>query len=105
MLGASEGAASGDLFSVVDRDRRIYAKRESTRTPYLFHTGTRESRGDRAAAGADTVAAPRLWDGGALRKEVDRILLSKYSPPGVVVDENLEVIEIRGEAGPYLRLP
>jgi two-component system CheB/CheR fusion protein len=40
-----------------------------------------------------------------VRKEVDRILLSKYSPAGVVVDEDLEVIEIRGKASPYLTLP
>ena len=40
-----------------------------------------------------------------MRKEVDRILLSKYSPAGVVVDEDLEVIEIRGKASPYLTLP
>ena len=40
-----------------------------------------------------------------MRKEVDRILLSKYSPAGVVVDEDLEVLEIRGKASPYLTLP
>jgi signal transduction histidine kinase/PAS domain-containing protein len=40
-----------------------------------------------------------------VRTEVDRVLLSKYSPAGVVVDDDLEVIEIRGNAGPYLALP
>jgi len=39
------------------------------------------------------------------RKEVDRILLSKYSPASAVVDENLEVVEIRGSVSPYLTLP
>jgi signal transduction histidine kinase/CheY-like chemotaxis protein len=39
-----------------------------------------------------------------LRKKVDRILLSRYSPASVVVDENLEVLEIRGKASPYLAL-
>jgi signal transduction histidine kinase/CheY-like chemotaxis protein len=46
-----------------------------------------------------------LWNGADVRKEVDRILLSKYSPAGVVVDEDLEVIEIRGKASPCLTLP
>ena len=45
------------------------------------------------------------WDSMDVRKEVDRILLSKYSPAGVVVDEDLEVLEIRGKANPYLTLP
>ena len=46
-----------------------------------------------------------LWDRVDVRKQVDRILLSRYSPAGVVVDENLEVLEIRGKASPYLTLP
>ena len=106
MLGASEGAAAGDLFSEVDRAHRIYAKREATRKPHLFPTGARGSR--RTAPAASNAAAPEtveLWDGVDLRKKVDRILLSKYSPAGVVVDENLEVVEIRGKASPYLTLP
>ena len=39
-----------------------------------------------------------------MRKQVDRIL-SKYSPAALVVDENLEVLEIRGKTSPYLTLP
>jgi len=38
-------------------------------------------------------------------KAVDRILLSKYSPAGVLVGEGLEVLEIRGQAAPFLKLP
>jgi two-component system CheB/CheR fusion protein len=95
MLGASEGVAASDLFSVVDREHGIYAKRETARKPHLFPAG-----GNAAAP-----PAPELWGGADARKEVDRILLSKYSPAGVVVDEDLEVVEIRGKAGPYLTLP
>ena len=106
MLGASEAAASGDLFSVADREHRIYAKRETARKPHLFHAGARGSRrGAPAGSNAAAPPAPELWGGVDVRKEVDRILLSKYSPAGVVVDEDLEVIEIRGKASPYLTLP
>src|SRR6185437_5075635 len=38
-------------------------------------------------------------------REVDRVLLSRYSPAGVVVDEDLDVIEMRGPITPYLKLP
>ncbi len=44
MLGASEAAAAGDLFSVVDREHRIYAKRETARKPHLFPAAARASR-------------------------------------------------------------
>ncbi len=106
MLGSSERAAGSDLFSVADREHRIYAKRETARKPHVFPAGARGSRPS-AAAGVKAAVHPAqgLWDGGDVRKEVERILLSKYSPPGVVVDDDLEVIEIRGKAGPYLTLP
>ncbi len=106
MLGASEGAAASDLFSVVDREHRIYAKRETARKPHLFPAGAHGSRrGTVAGSSAGAAPAPDLWGGVDVRKEVDRILLSKYSPAGVVVDEDLEVLEIRGKASPYLTLP
>ncbi len=106
MLGASEAAASADLFSPADREHRIYAKREAARKPHLFHADARGSRrGAVEGSSAATSPAAELWGGADVRKEVDRILLSKYSPAGVTVDEDLEVIEIRGRASDYLTLP
>ena len=106
MLGASEALASGDLFSVADREHRIYAKRETARRPHLFPAAGRGSRRSPVAGDSATKApAPQLWGGIDGRKEVDRILLSKYSPAGVVIDDDLEVLEIRGKASPYLTLP
>jgi predicted TPR repeat methyltransferase len=49
MLGASEAGAPGDLFSVVDREHRIYARRETARKPHLLHA--RGSRRDARVAG------------------------------------------------------
>jgi signal transduction histidine kinase/CheY-like chemotaxis protein len=90
----------------VDREYRICGKRETVRKPHLFPMGPRALRRDAPAVG-NAAAPPALepWGGIDVRKEVDRILLSKYSPAAVVVDEDLEVIEIRGKASPYLALP
>ena len=35
-------------------------------------------------------------------RRVDRLLLSRYAPPGVVVNEKLEILQFRGHTGPYL---
>jgi two-component system CheB/CheR fusion protein len=99
MLGASEGAAADDLFSVADREHRIYARRETARRPRGFPPPVA------AARKPAPPAVPEVSGGVDVRKEVDRILLSKYSPAGVVVDEDLEIVEIRGNAAPYLALP
>ncbi len=53
LLGASETAGSGDLLSVVDRERRIYAKRETARKPHPSHAGARSSHWDAPVPGAE----------------------------------------------------
>ncbi len=103
LLGASEGAAASDLFSETDREHRIYARREASRKPHVFPAGDRGSR--RGSRADDSRNLAELWDRVDARKQVDRILLLKYSPASVVVDENLDVLEIRGKPGPYLTLP
>jgi two-component system CheB/CheR fusion protein len=106
MLGASEGAAASDLFMEKDHEYRIYAKRDASGKPHPFTSGARSSRpGRRASDHAAASPHATSWDRVDMRKQVDRILLTKYSPAGVVVDENLEVLEIRGKPSPYLTLP
>ena len=93
------------LFSIIDRDHRIYAKREIDGRRRRF-----SARAGIARRGADTskvaarapIAGLRDADMG---KAADRILLSKYSPAAVLVDEGLEVLEVRGDATPFFRLP
>ena len=104
-LGASEGAAANDLFSTVDGEHRIYARLETARKPDLFHSGVPGLRQNTPPNANASATASEMWGSGDIGKEVDRILLSKYSPAGVVVDDNLEVVEIRGKANSYLTLP
>src|SRR5262245_32961332 len=35
-------------------------------------------------------------------READRVLLSRYAPPAVLVNENLEILQFKGEIGVYL---
>jgi two-component system CheB/CheR fusion protein len=104
MLGESEAMASNDLFAAADREHRIYVKRESAQRLHLLSGSTRGG-GRGAGAGASVPVAQELWDIADVRIEVDRILLSTYSAACVVLDEDLEVIEIRGNVSPYLTLP
>ena len=105
MLGASETAALPELFSLVDRQHRIYTRRETARKPYPFRAGSGRAFGGGAGKKAAAEPPVELWNGVDLHQEIDRILLSKYSLAGVVVDEELEVLEIRGKASPFLSLP
>ncbi len=43
--------------------------------------------------------------GGELQREADRVALARYSPPGVLVTAELEVVQFRGDTSPYLAQP
>jgi len=105
MLGASETPAAGRLFTAADREHRIYVRRETAGKPRVPRSPARGAHGGAPAGGAAAAPATGLWDDVDAHQEVDRILLSRFSPAGVVVDEDLEVVEIRGKASPYLALP
>jgi two-component system CheB/CheR fusion protein len=104
-LGKSETAKFDGMFSIIDGGHKIYAKREMARRPRRYYSHAGVPRGG-ADAGKIAAQAPitglRDVD---MEKAVDRILLSKYSPAAVLVDEGLEVLEIRGDATPFFRLP
>jgi signal transduction histidine kinase len=42
------------------------------------------------------------WSETDLLREADRIVLGKYSPAGVVVDKDMNVVQFRGRMAPYL---
>ena len=106
LLGQSETAAFPELFSLLNRDQRIYSKHDTARKSHPFSAGLSAPFGGASAGTRPAGAHPaELWDRPNARHQVDRLLLSRYSPAGVVVDEDLEVLEIRGKASKFLSLP
>ena len=103
MLGVSETVGPlSDLFSVVDKKYKVYAKRPTSRR-FDLDLGSL----DRKAVKTGIVrAGKRLGDAGGSRsdllQEVDRLLLSKYAPAGVLIDEAAEILQFRGHTSPYL---
>ncbi len=99
LLGASETAnASQDLFAPVDKKHRIYLKRPNT-APIVFGFGATRGEGRGAPARpAAVTTGPRE----ELPREADRILLARYAPAGVIVDERDTIVEFRGQTEPYL---
>ena len=91
LLGASEHL--GDVphyFSSVSCRHKIFARRDSWRQPTAaLPTGVSSSLG----APIPRQGRPAV----ALGTLVDRRLLEAYAPPGVVVDEKLEVLQFRGD--------
>jgi two-component system CheB/CheR fusion protein len=40
-----------------------------------------------------------------IQRHVDRMLLAEYAPAGVIIDDSLHVLQVRGETGHYLQIP
>src|SRR5688572_8259533 len=100
ILGAAETVGEHtDLFEAVDRGHRIYVKKQVA----VRHVPVPEQRlPSTAGTRRTTPPAPQARD---FQKEADRILLGRYAPPGVLVDDNFEILQFRGRIGAYLEPP
>lgn len=102
MLGAAETLSDGSPFSVIDKKHRIFrANPGDSPLPRAFAEPS-------ALSGHATVEPPPYRPArreGSLAAQVDRLLLDRFAPPGVVVDAELHVVETRGRTADYLELP
>ena len=101
-LGGSETIGSyRDLFELVDTRHKIYVKKPGAHPGVVVPT-----TGKRLPGGARDVATERALSdaasGGDPQKEADRILLNRYAPPGVVVNEHFDIVQFRGDTSAFL---
>jgi two-component system CheB/CheR fusion protein len=98
LLGSSE-SVSDDLFQTLDRRLKLYVKRNVP-----AHAAFDVIFGGISAGGGDEHGRPRPEARTPLTAQqlADRKVIEKYSPPGVVISENLDVVQFRGRTGPYL---
>ena len=99
-LGGSETIGSyRNLFEADDSRHRIYSRKPGTSTD-RGHFALQHSGSPRAPF---LPFATRTVDATVdLHKEADRVLLTKFAPPGVVVSADLEILQYRGDTGLFL---
>jgi two-component system CheB/CheR fusion protein len=99
MLGSAETIGSQtDLFAVSDKKHRTYCKKLTNvaanvqfAVPYSPPQAGRRHRIGEEYRGADSVQA-----------EANRLILDRYGPPGVIVNEDLRIVQFRGQTGRFL---
>ncbi len=102
VLGDFETVGEFDnIFKVAKKRSKIYSKRPVvSRKPLDFSTTYIAER----QVGKPTVNRPAESQAPEpeIFKEVDRILLTRYSPASVIVNSELEIIQFRGRTGAFL---
>ena len=101
-LGASESVgSSSDLFTVLDRHSKFYCKEPALSHPQ-FNVNVSHTPGPVAfdkerlnIRGQSELEA---------QKAADRVLLARYAPVGVMINANMDILQFRGNTGPYLEL-
>ncbi|GAB3759133.1 chemotaxis protein CheB [Ramlibacter monticola] len=100
VLGASETiGAHTDLFTVVDQPHRVYLRKSTgPGRPYPHFRAEDHQAG--IAGRRDAIAArvqPADW-----QREADRVAAGLYVPPGVLIDDNFDILQFRGQTGSFL---
>ncbi|MEX2263923.1 MAG: chemotaxis protein CheB [Bryobacteraceae bacterium] len=102
MLGASESVTpAASLFSQPDKRFKVFMKEMGWRP--LLPAPHHEMPSDRPPAEKRSPPSPGDQAGGQdIFREADRLVLSRYGPAGVIVNDRLTVIQFRGHTGAYL---
>lgn len=108
LLGAAESIGEfSDLFRAVDAKARIYAKK-SVATPAHVEFGMPlepiPHRSPLTVQPGDVGHGDPPGGSAAadVQREADRVLMNHYAPPGVVINDNMEILAFRGHTGTYL---
>jgi two-component system CheB/CheR fusion protein len=105
LLGTAESTGEfGELFRAVDAKARIYGKK-MVALPVNVEFGMSEQSPDTPSYAAARLPPALTGNPGSsldIQKEADRILMRRYTPAGVVINENMEILSFRGRTGPYL---
>jgi two-component system CheB/CheR fusion protein len=107
MLGGAESilsTASG-LFELMDRKHKIYCRKSTASgLQFDFAASRYSTEAGNRAGGKEAPQRERGVRLLELHQEADRILLTKYAPVAVVINDDMEVLESRGHVGLYLEL-
>ena len=101
-LGSSETIGEfTDLFAIVDRKWKLFKRKDSDLTEGYFRDFQVPTPMDR---GVETLVAGRVTPVKApnYRQVAESIILEKYGPVGVIIDQQSKIVHIQGKTGKFL---
>jgi two-component system, chemotaxis family, CheB/CheR fusion protein len=98
IVGSAESVGPSHLFALIDKNLKVYKKKPATERPLLTLL-PHSPHIDKPLA----LKSEESWTDQDLQKETDRIVLSRYCPAGVVINDQMEIVQFRGDMSPYLK--
>jgi two-component system CheB/CheR fusion protein len=102
LLGTSESTGKySELFTLIDKKYKIYAKKLTANRPILSFVTS-----NYPIAKVDEPKLPNENPSNEfdLDRNTDQLILNHYVPVGVVINNKMEVLQLRGEIDLYLKL-
>ena len=104
LLGSSESISGFiEYFETFDKKNRICVRKPLSRPsqlPFPTAVNSYEYSGE-----LETLSTKRGKAGKSeidIQREADHLVLNQYAPAGVIIDDNLDIIQFRGDTSPYL---
>jgi chemotaxis methyl-accepting protein methylase/signal transduction histidine kinase/ActR/RegA family two-component response regulator len=105
LLGTSESTGKlADLFTVIDKKHRIYRKNPTASQSTFSFTPSSYPTIKVLDKLGHQQSIPAAAQGFDLQEKIDRLIADRYTPVGVVVDDKMQVLQLRGEIDRYLKL-
>ena len=102
LLGNSESVEAGsEAFRQIDKKHKVYSRLMISPRPHLEFTPAELAEDSVRVRGPKPIPQPYL----DLGREADRIVLSEYSPPGVLINSSLDILQFRSRTAPFLEQP
>jgi two-component system CheB/CheR fusion protein len=104
LLGSAESAASYPLmFTPLNKKNKIYSKKVGNqRQQRTFKTSRTPVQANVSPPAKAQLISRASQNEAELQEIADRIVLKEWAPPGVIVNDALEILQFRGRTSPYL---
>ncbi|MCC5660765.1 PAS domain-containing protein [Nostoc sp. XA010] len=102
LLGTSESTGKySELFTQIDKKNKVYAKKLTVNRPILSFVTSNYPSAKVDELEPTNENPSNDFD---LERKTDQLILNRYAPVGVVINNKMEVLQLRGEIDLYLKV-
>ncbi len=103
LLGTSESIkTAANLFAPLDETHKIYTRQPTTTRSLFAFTPSLPPLTRTDPLPSPAASLPTSVD---LAHAIDQLIASRYAPLSILVDAQMQIVQMRGDLDPYLKLP